>query len=39
MAMNDFNPDQFKTRMKKMATQINFYLFLNAGLSPELFGA
>ncbi len=30
---------QFKTRMKKMAAQINFYLYLNAVLPHELFGA
>ncbi len=39
MTMNDFNSDQFKTRMKQMAAQVNIYLYLNAVLSPELFGA
>ncbi len=39
MAMNDFNSGQFKTRMKKMATQVKLYLFLNAFLSPYMFGA
>ncbi len=38
-AMNDFNSGQFKTQMKKMATQVNFYLCLNAFLSLELLGA
>ncbi len=38
-AMNDFNPDQFKIWMKKVAAQVYFYLYLNAFLSPELFGA
>ncbi len=38
-AMNDFNSGQFKTRMRKMAAEVNFYLYLNAFLSPELFGA
>ncbi len=32
-AMNNFISGQFRIRMKKMATQVNFYL------SPELFGA
>ncbi len=39
MAMNGFNSGQFKPRMKNMAAQVNFYLYLNAVLSPELFGA
>ncbi len=38
-AMNDFNSGQFKTQMKKMADEVNVYLYLNAFLSPELFGA
>ncbi len=38
-AMNDFNSGQFKPRMKNMAVQVNFYLYLNAVLPPELFGA
>ncbi len=38
-AMNDFNAGQFKARMKKMAAQVNFYLYPNAFLSSELFGA
>ncbi len=38
-AMNDFNSGQVKTRMKTMAAQVYFYLFLNAVLSSELFGA
>ncbi len=38
-AMNDFNSGQFKVRMKKMAAQVNFYLYPNAFLSSELFGA
>ncbi len=36
---NDFNLGQFKIRMKKMAAQVNFYLYPNAFLSSELFGA
>ncbi len=38
-AMNDFNPGQFKVRIKKMAAHVNFYLYPNAFLSSELFGA
>ncbi len=38
-AMNNFNSGQFKIRMKKMAAQVNFFLYLNAFLSPKLFGA
>ncbi len=38
-AVNDFNSGQFKTQMKKMADQVNVYLYLNAFLSPELSGA
>ncbi len=38
-AFNDFNSGQFKTRLKKMADQANAYLYLNAFLTPELFGA
>ncbi len=38
-AMNTFNSSQFKIRKKKMAAQVNFYLYLNVFLSPELFGA
>ncbi len=26
-AINDFNSGEFKTQMKKMATQVNFYLY------------
>ncbi len=37
--MNYFNSGQFKVRMKKMAAQVNFYLYPNAFLSSELFGA
>ncbi len=36
--MNSFNSGQFKVRMKKMAAQVNFYLYANAFLSSELFG-
>ncbi len=36
---NDFNSGQFKVLMKKMATQVNFYLYPNAFLSSGLFGA
>ncbi len=39
MAMDDFNSGPFKSRMKKMATQVNFYLFLNAFLPPYLVSA
>ncbi len=35
----DFNSDQCKTQMKKVAAQVDFYLHMNAFLSPELFGA
>ncbi len=38
-AMNDFNSGQFKVRMEKMTTQVNFYLYPNAFLSSKLFGA
>ncbi len=38
-AMNDFNSGQFKVRIKKMAAQVNFYLYPNAFLSSELFSA
>ncbi len=38
-ALNDYNSGQFKPRMKKMGAQVNFYWYLNAFLSPELFGA
>ncbi len=38
-AMSDSNLGKFKARMNNMADQINFYLYLNAALSPELFGA
>ncbi len=38
-AMNHFNSGQFKIRMKEMDAQVNFYLYLNAVLSPELFSA
>ncbi len=38
-AMNDFNSGQFKVRMKKVAAQVNFYLYPNAFLSSELLGA
>ncbi len=37
-AMNDFNSGQFKVRMKKMAAEVNFHLYLNAFLSFKLFG-
>ncbi len=37
--MNDFNSGQLKVRMKKMAAQVNFYLFLNAFRSFELLDA
>ncbi len=36
-AMHNFNSGQFKTRMKKVASQVNLYLFLNVFLSSELF--
>ncbi len=38
-AMSDFNSGQMKNQTKKMATQVNFYLYLNALLSSELFDA
>ncbi len=38
-AMNDFNSGQFKVRMKEIAAQVNFYMYPNAFLSSELFGA
>ncbi len=38
-ATNEFNSGQFKIRMKKMAAQVNFYLYTNAFLSSELLGA
>ncbi len=38
-ALPDFISRQFKTRMKKMAAQVDFYLFLNAFLSCLQFGA
>ncbi len=37
--INDFNSGQFKTRMKKMDAQVDFYLNRNAILSHDLFGA
>ncbi len=38
-AIDDFNSGQFKVWVKKMAAQVNFYLYPNAFLSSELFGA
>ncbi len=38
-ATNDFNSGQFKSRMKKMAAQVNFDLYPNAFLPSELLGA
>ncbi len=38
MVTTNFNSGQLKTQMKKMAAQIDFYISLNAFLSPELFG-
>ncbi len=37
--MSDVNSGQFKPRMQKMAVQVNFYLYLNAFLSPALFSS
>ncbi len=37
--MNDFNSGQFKFRMNKMTAQVNFYMYPNAFLPSELFGA
>ncbi len=37
--MNDFNSGQFKTRMWKIAAQVNFHLYLNVFWSPELLDA
>ncbi len=38
-AMNEFNSGQFKILMKKMAPQVNFDMYLNLLLPPDLFGA
>ncbi len=38
-AIYDFDSGQFKLQMKKMAAHVNFYLYPNAFLSSELFGA
>ncbi len=35
-AINDFSSDQLKARMKKMAAQVNFHLYLKAALRPPL---
>ncbi len=37
--LTDFNSRQFKTRMMKMAAQVDFYLLLSAFLSCSQFGA
>ncbi len=39
MALADFSSRQFKTRMKKMAAQVDFCLFRNAFLSCLQYGA
>ncbi len=38
MAMNVLKLGLFKTRTKKIAAQVECYLYLNAILSPELLG-
>ncbi len=38
-ATKNFSSGQFKIRMKKVAAIVNFYLYLNAFLSPDLLGA
>ncbi len=38
-ALVDFNPRQFKTRVRKMAAQVDFCMFLNAALSCLQLGA